>query len=1283
MKPFLILATVTFAVRVTAEEVPYTAFTHPMITDVSTWDKDRPDPPKVSAFLELSDDQLRGCVPYQTPRIYSLCPNCSRKENGRDYMRRHYPHGVFDFDPKQPDRIVCTTCRERFPDNPKFPQEKRRAFRAPRMWSDLNENQDYIIRWHEQQRPPRNPEDLKPGEDGKWTAYFYMDGALDTRRDVFCQDVMKTLTRAWWYYTHNPKEKDEHLAYRCAWKTVVLLDEYANAFPRWLLCDNYGKDYFNAGDKGAFPYGWSETRYGTARQTSEQNGPGFYRHALDVLGGSRAFRDYEEKEHGPSKYEHLFAKEGEAAPKVYSLSLYEKLCRNVLMPVRRYQGSVLGKWGQGCPINGTQDYARLTHNREMLRLAAQSMFVYPHKSFFVDGGYSEGPGYSGIHLLHAHQGIFRQRGYTDPPNYVVPPDSPNASIWKGMLHPDDLPYMGPLTNYNALRPNRAPHYDRFWTRAFHVWKDLCAPNGGQYALGESQHRNLGSYRHVMTEPRHVTGHVVKTGMKRFLLGDGEGDDQVQINLTAGPYTAHGHRDFLDLQIFDNGHYLADDFGYGKHQMRGRYSSIQVHNSGAYDTFQTPSNNGIPTLLETSIPGIAVARVASHRATEAMARFERTVALISSDLEHPYIVDLFYFKGQGNADKGKRREYFFHASRHHYDQTASCSLPMKRLPGERGMLELEGIAWKEDMLNSQDYGVFFDAHQADGSSSFTVDFEVPDPWRPLKWKFDPKRSPVETEIPGKTPKSALPYKASDDSWANKPAIGIRRHVVGFPGQQAFAYNFPHPSRLHQNTHSDGWGRMPGFLLRHDVADTATDTEFLVVHESWAGKPHVRQVRRLPAAFGSENAIALEVIMPGRRDLIFLSNNDEPASYQTTGVNFRGRFGVVVRKGDKADAALIGGTTLTVADAGINYRLPHDVFAGTVLRSERAWRGHEDGLVVDCDLPESVVGSWMLVRSDGKSLKDGDDPDEQTAAGWAFEIAGVTRRNGQTFVRTKEDHGLEINAGICREFFKPHSHLNGRTTFRIYPRQSNQGLVRTSHAGGPLPGPTEVTLSPAATLPNAQVQFLALPIDAPPVQSVNDRTLAWRSYNKPLLIDRDCRLLVRALPPNGVKIPVAQRYTFTLPPRQAELTEATQLKPKTVFVNRFYKSTGSNIERPLIRSFYKQPNDQERGRHVNGIGFLQVSRPGRYAFHYHGRQPGKLTLGGKVLFDGDDPSGERGEVFLEPGYYDFHFVAKGNVTFDFEWEGPGFERRRLHDRELFHLPSVLSRFEGEFNTQKTLR
>ncbi|MDP6357341.1 MAG: hypothetical protein QF473_19650 [Planctomycetota bacterium] len=1254
-----------------------------MITDTTDWARNRPKESALQTYLSLTDDELRACVPYQAPRIYSLCPNCSQKENGRDYSRRHYPHGVFDFDPKRPSQITCSTCKEVYPDNPKFPQPHTRQFRAPRMWADLAENGMVTVRWHQQTRPPRDTSKLKPGEDGTWVAYFYMDGALDTRRDVFCQRAMQTLTKAYYYYSHNEADKDSDKAYKCAWKTAVILDGYANALPRWLLCDNYGKDYFSCGTKGPFPYGWSETRYGTARQTSEQHGPGFFRHALDITCESQAFADYG-KNHKPSDYEHLFVKEGEAPSKEYTLSFYEKLCRNALMPVRRYQGSVLGKWGQGCPINGTQDYARLTHNREMLRLAAQSMFVFPHKSFFVDAGYSEGPGYSGIHLLHTHKGIFKQRGYTDPPQYQVPANSPNQAFWAKMLLPEDMPWLGCLVDYDPLRPNKEAKYEKFWKRAFSVWKELCAPNGGQYALGESGHRNLGSYRHIMTDPRHVTGHVLKTGMKRFLLGDGEGDDQVQINLTAGPYTAHGHTDFLDLQIFDNGHYLADDFGYGKHQMRSRYSSIQVHNSGAYDTFNVPSNNGIPWMYESNVPGIAVTRVGTHRETEEMERFERTVALISTDIKHPYVLDLFYFRGKGNADKGRRREYFFHTTKHH-EQVARNSLAMKKLPGQRGMLELEGQKWEESMLNAKGYGVFFDAMEGDASQTFTVDFEVKDPWKPLMWKFDPKRSDKTVEIKGKTPNSALPYKARDDSWAEKPAIGIRRHVLGFPGQKAYAYNFPHPSKLYKNKHSEGWGRIPGFLMRHEVTVTSADTEFLVVHEAWAGRPYITGVSRLPKEYGSANAIALEIAMPGRTDIIVMSNDNEEATFRGAGIDFKGRFGIIVRQGDKSDAALIGGTRLVSKSAGIEYSLSTGAYIGTITRSEREWRGQEDGFYVDKELPESVVGSWMMVNVIGKSTKRNEKEenlDKIIGAGWAFRIAGVKRKNGKAFVLTEGEHGLEIKDSSCREFFKPHNHIVGATEFRIFPHLSNQGLVKVSPEGGPQAGPTQVTMKAQSGIKGATVQYLTVPLDAPNVYSVDDKSLDWQTCTGPVTIDRTCRMLVRAIPKNGLKTPVAQRFEFVMPPQPAKVDPVT-LNPLPVTVKRYYKRNESNIEEPEVRMFYKRGNPPERGRHIHGLGFLKVSKAGKYTFHFHSQREGKLVIGGVTLFDGDEPSGEAGTCYLKPGYYDFEFVSKGTHRFDFEWRGPDFKRRKLAPADLFHEQAMLEKYLHEFKTQKKMR
>ncbi|MHC4984408.1 MAG: hypothetical protein ACYTF6_14725, partial [Planctomycetota bacterium] len=648
-------------------------------------------------------------------------------------------------------------------------------------------------------------------------------------------------------------------------------------------------------------------------------------------------------------------------------------------------------------------------------------------------------------------------------------------------------------------------------------------------------------------------------------------------------------------------------------------------------------------------------------------------------------DLFYIKGQGNPGKGSRREYFFHTTKHHV-QTARTSLPMEKLPGERGMLELEGQKWSEKMIDGRGYGVFFDAREGNASRTFTVDFEVPDPWKPLMWRFDPKRGSEPVEIKGKTPNSALPYKALDDSWAHRPAIGIRRHIVGFAGQKAYMYEFPHPAKLHANKNSDGWGRMPGFLLRHDVEDTAEATEFVVVHEAWTDKPYITSVERLPKENGSANAIALLITMPGRTDTVVLSNDEHEATYSGAGIRFKGRFGIVVKAGGKADAALIGGTRLAARAAGIDYALPTGAYVGTVTESERAWRGREDGLYVDAKLPQSLAGSWMMVNVKGTSIRRNEKAEnlgKVISAGWAFRIAAIERKNGRTFVRTEEEHGLEIKDGSCREFFKPHNHIKGPTQFQIHPYISNQSLVQVSPAGGPQAGPVRVRMKPLSAIAGAKVEYLIVPLDAPDVYSVDDKTLQWRIYAVPVTIDSDCRLLVRAVAAGGIKVPVAQRYEFTMPPTPTPVADPGTLKPLPIYVRRYYKKSGTNIEEPQVRMFYKQKGENDYGRHISGIGLLKIAEAGAYTFHYHGQREGKLVLGGRTLFDGNEPSGEAAECHLEPGYYAFGFVCKGSITFDFEWRGPGLKRRAFKAGDLFHRQATLDKYQNEFRTQPKLR
>lgn len=1249
------LSTVAYA-DIPVKESDVTYFNRPVITDTNGWDK---KPPKYESYLAMSDDELRACVPYQTPRIYSHCPNCSQKVNGRDYSRRHFPND-FNFDPKKPYQIECKKCGETYPDNKKFPQTHTAEKLAPQMWRDLPKGNFVTIRWHQQTRK-KDPKTMKKGDKPTYEVFFYMDGALDTNRDRYCQAAMTALTKAYWYY----KDKDAELAYKCAWKVAVLLDAYADALPRWLLCDNYGKDYYDCRSKD-FPYGWSETRYGSARQTGEQNGPGFFKSALDVICETKAFKDYSKK---------------------LGESLFDKSIRNVLKPVRRFQTAGLGKMEQGAPIQGSVSYAKMTNDRELLRLMMQSMETFP-KRFTVDGGFGQGPGYSGIHLNACASAINSFRGYTDPLDYKVPVDSPNKERWSNSYFPEDMPYLGLIKHYNAAAPGKL---EDFWRRSFQFWHDLEMPDGGVWSFNECSHRILGSKAHVMGEPHHTSKTVFKTGLKRLVLADGEGDDQIALHLGFGKDTKHGHGDYMDLLIFDNGHWLADDFGYGKHQMRARYSSPQVHNTATIDEISSPDNNGRPLLFESNIPGLQVMKVGTPT-TEIVEQFERTVALVTTDIKHPYIFDLFLIKGKGDADKVKRREYLMHSTKDS-KQIASNSLPMKKLPGERALHQRDGKKWEENMLNSKDYGVFFDVKGAQASSYFTMDFEVDDPWKPIMWKPNPKSSGHTIEIKGKTPTACLPFKAKDDSYADKPAIGLRRHIVASPGMEAFQFNMPHPSQLHKNKHSEGWGRMPGFMLRHEVENTKEASEFIVIHEGWQGKPYITKVNRLPKKYGSANTLAVEIILPDRKDVIVMSTDNNVATYKGAGIDFSGRFGFISNKKDgKADGALIGGTKL--AGGAVNYTLEKDEYSGNVTGSERRWRGKEaDGLYVDQDLPKSLIGSWMLVNVNGQSLPP--NPREVNGfvskvqgGGWAFRIRDIFKKNGKTFVQTEEEHGLEISPSTCREFFFPMTNTKGQTKFQIYPSSSNQAKVILSHPGGALSGPTKVSMKSASEVPGAKIEYLIVNKDAAPIYSVDDKILNWKTYSEPVMIDKSCRLLVRALGANGIKVPMAQRIEYNMAPTPL-VKGIDELKTGLIVFERYHKYKhdqllGINIStEPQAKNPYLQKGQRESANYLHGHGLIKITKSGYYNFHYRPRRSGTLKIGGETLLNGSALQFMQATCYLQEGYHDLEFVSEGSNFIDLEISAPDLPRRRLRQDELYHRPAQLEKYVNEFKTQKPLR
>ena len=67
----------------------------------------------VSAYLELSEEQLVGMVPTQSGIYFTDCPNCTMAAQDR---------GNFDWRRQEPQRIVCKDCGAAFPDHPDYPE---------------------------------------------------------------------------------------------------------------------------------------------------------------------------------------------------------------------------------------------------------------------------------------------------------------------------------------------------------------------------------------------------------------------------------------------------------------------------------------------------------------------------------------------------------------------------------------------------------------------------------------------------------------------------------------------------------------------------------------------------------------------------------------------------------------------------------------------------------------------------------------------------------------------------------------------------------------------------------------------------------------------------------------------------------------------------------------------------------------------------------------------------------------------------------------------------------
>ncbi len=463
------------------------------------------------------------------------------------------------------------------------------------------------------------------------------------------------------------------------------------------------------------------------------------------------------------------------------------------------------------------------------------------------------------------------------------------------------------------------------------------------------------------------------GFGQAVLGDGEGDKQVQVQLHYSTDNAnHCHRDCLSLVWYAHGREMSGDIGYQRNRLRHWASCTLSHNTVVVNRANQNGTDGFGNLLlfEPNLPGLSVIGVEGRKSYAAfdVKRYRRTVILNTMDIRAPYFVDVFEVEG------GHSHDYAMHGSVLG-DMAASSSLTMTPSADERILLE-PGQAWKapEGMGSFDEYGLFIKGQSARATQDFWIDLTYP----------------------------------------GMPGVGTRIHMLREEATEIVLAQTPalrKAGHYKEDRVYDWW--MPHLVARRKGAE-GLNSMFVAVYDMYRGGPKTRSVKRLDAG---ADAVALEIDMGGRTDVVLLSL-EGPAAISAGGASMTGKLGVVSRTGDKAAARLVGGTTLQSGSLSLQTKTA--AHTGKIVAATRKYDGADDDtFTVQADLPTggALHGCWMIVQHPGANLTHG------------YEIDRVETAGDETIVHLKADHGLRIEGQTTREVFSQWKTFSGVNTFSI--------------------------------------------------------------------------------------------------------------------------------------------------------------------------------------------------------------------------------------------------------------
>ena len=541
------------------------------------------------------------------------------------------------------------------------------------------------------------------------------------------------------------------------------------------------------------------------------------------------------------------------------------------------------------------------------------------------------------------------------------------------------------------------------------------------------------------------------GWGHVLLGDGEGDQQVQAHLHFQNGGGHTHSGGLSLILFAHGQELLGDIGYQRlTPLRKFANSTMVHNTVVVDRSnqRDPSDYerrmlGNVEIYAPNLPGLQVVQVDGHKYYDQTQTYRRTLLLNTYNIERPYLIDIFEVEGGQVHDLHLRGALPIYAENAEenvgvHDQrlpgddlTAVTTLPLEPMDpqpplaqdptlwqppvdpmpcgvsGQNAPMLEEGEAWDPNNPHLELNGLLRRMHCGPASQDFVVNFFY------LAGLID-----------------------------DVPTRGSRHHVMPDPQMEVFLGQSPRMRHYESGRHIPPeriylkW--TPHLVVRARPAPEEK-TVFVVVHEPYnALTPTDMVVTRFDP--GHANQVGVTIEMGDRTDTVMVALGDQ-TSMAWQGMQVEGLIGAHTTNGESEYGWLIGGTQLE--KGSVQLGASTSAYTGIIESGQIEFRGGEsDSFDALSSLPagDEFAGEALVVRH-GTSI-DGQrhffSHHDQGPVMHAYPIESVEEIDSdRRRVHLVGNHGLVIDGDITREINYPDLTFEGTNTFYVHTTAHGPG------------------------------------------------------------------------------------------------------------------------------------------------------------------------------------------------------------------------------------------------------